>query len=180
MRRNRHYAYWTLFCRDLDGKWSPQFGALTRGEVMQEAQDSYPQYAMKDRAIVGTHSADQVYIDAAQKRLQGQWLRKDGMPMDTHDMMEAFGLPPNSPIPPHHTDVRLVGEVWVQIIARDQKGKKGGLGFPNRRVIATCPICSEQVCAGHLHQHVGTRTCLTYAARWASPKGWDVAGGPTD
>jgi hypothetical protein len=32
-------------------------------------------------------------------------------------------------------------------------------------VVAECPRCRALVCAGHLHQHVGQRTCLDGSVR---------------
>ena len=46
-------AYFTLFCREKDGKWYPQFGDYSRSVVAEEAQDSYSrEYKAKDRKII--------------------------------------------------------------------------------------------------------------------------------
>jgi hypothetical protein len=82
---------------------------------------------------------------------------KNGMPMDNQDILAHFGLKPNSPIPRTMSDTRRIGEVWVWIVPARMKGR---LGYPKRRVLAMCPRCQASVCAGHLHQHVGQRTCV--------------------
>ena len=47
-------TYYTLFCRENDGKWYPQFGDYVRSVVAQEAIDSYSRdYKAKDRQIIG-------------------------------------------------------------------------------------------------------------------------------
>ena len=82
--------------------------------------------------------------------------------MHSREILALFDLPPNSPIPPDLTVRKVIGGVHVQIIPQRLKGISP---FPNRRVLAWCPICDTMVCAGHLHQHVGTKACLKEAAR---------------
>jgi hypothetical protein len=50
-------TYYTLFCRDPDGVWSPQFGDYVRKVVRQEELDCYTRnsfggYAARDRKII--------------------------------------------------------------------------------------------------------------------------------
>jgi hypothetical protein len=161
MARNRT-SYWMLFTR-AGGHWAPQFGAYTRGEVMQESRDSYSAFPAADRHIARCANDTQVAIDVAQRALQGQWLRSpDGYTMTSSEILEALRLPPNSPIPPDYETVEWIGEVRIWVVPRSEKGKNG---LPNRRVLARCPICDTLVCAGHLDQHVGTTTCLKAQAR---------------
>jgi hypothetical protein len=84
-----------------------------------------------------------------------------GLPMDSQDILAHFDLPPHAAIPPDYTAKRQIGEVQVHILPRSQ----GKDGMPNRRVVAECPRCHAFVCAGHLHQHVGQRTCLDGSVR---------------
>jgi hypothetical protein len=81
-----------------------------------------------------------------------------GYPMDSQDILTAMGLKPHAPIPPNYMDARRVGEVLIIVLPRHRKGKDG---MPNRRVVAECPRCKALVCAGHLHQHVGQRSCVS-------------------
>jgi hypothetical protein len=90
--------------------------------------------------------------------LRNQW----GRPMHTREVLAALGLPPTSPIPPTYMDARRIGEVLVLVLPQHRKGKDG---MPNRRVVAECPDCKGLVCAGHLHQHVGTRACVSGVIR---------------
>jgi hypothetical protein len=85
-----------------------------------------------------------------------------GYPMDSRDLLAALGLKPGVAIPPDYMDVHRIGEVLVLVLPRSRKGKDG---MPNRRVVAECPRCKALVCAGHLHQHVGQRTCLDGSVR---------------
>jgi len=85
-----------------------------------------------------------------------------GYPMDSRDLLTALGLRPGVAIPPDHVSVHRIGEVLVLVLPQRLKGKDGR---PNRRVVAECPRCQALVCAGHLHQHVGQRTCLDGSVR---------------
>jgi hypothetical protein len=86
-----------------------------------------------------------------------------GYPMDSQDLLIAMGLTKShAAIPPDYMDARRIGEVLVLILPQSRKGKDG---LPNRRVVAECPRCAAFVCAGHLHQHVGQRTCLDGSVR---------------
>jgi hypothetical protein len=112
-----------------------------------------------------------------------------GYPMRSHDLLAAFGLPPNAPIPPDYAAERQIGEVLVTIVPAWYRTQRDaylpdGRRLPKRRVLAECPRCHTLVCAGHLHQHVGQRTCVQAQARPADPappRGWDkVEGGEED
>ena len=50
-------AYYMLFTRESDGKWSPQFGDFVRKVVVDESRDSYREYKGKDKQIVKTTEA---------------------------------------------------------------------------------------------------------------------------
>jgi hypothetical protein len=69
------------------------------------------------------------------------------------DILKAFGLPPNSPIPADLYDSRHIGDVDVVIVPRGTK-VLDGQRLPKRRVLARCPLCAQLVCAGHLDQHM--------------------------
>ena len=64
-------SYFTLFCREENGIWSPQFGDYVRSVVSDEARDSYSQYKSKDRKIV-KHEDDTDSITREIIRLNGQ------------------------------------------------------------------------------------------------------------
>jgi hypothetical protein len=72
---------------------------------------------------------------------------KYGRAMRSYEILELFGLPPTSPIPPKFRAYKRIDGVKVLIIPRGKRAIK-------RRVLAQCPTCFKQVCAGHLHQHM--------------------------
>jgi hypothetical protein len=201
--------YYMLFCREPDGSWHPQFGDYLRGTVMQEERDTYASsYAAADRRVRRLPDDSHGAVLLAQWMLNHSLLRNaDGYQMTSSDILKAFGLPPNSPIPADHYDTQRIGDVAVTIVPRAAMGgylREGGERLPKRRVVAQCPLCARMVCAGHLDQHMVHKShhailmdqALMDAApisqrristdEWAEnvlqafPKGWDKAGGPTD
>jgi hypothetical protein len=68
-------------------------------------------------------------------------------PLRNDHILELFGLPPNSPIPPNHRDEKRIGNIKVFIVPQ-------GTIHIKRRVVAQCPNCYKLVCAGHLFQHL--------------------------
>jgi len=75
--------------------------------------------------------------------------------MDSADLLTQFGLKPNSPIPPEYTARKQIGNTWVVILQKTQKG-------PSKRVIAQCRICGRMVGAGAYSQHL--RVCEKHGA----------------
>lgn len=70
-------------------------------------------------------------------------------PLRSDHILKLFGLPPNGHIPADYSDRKQIGNVTVEIFPRNH----GSLTI-KRRVVAYCPVCAKQVCAGHLHQHM--------------------------
>ena len=65
--------YWTLICREKDGKWYPQFGGYTRKEVAAEEQSAYARdYKPLDRQIICTNE-DQAAINRHIEMVNAQW-----------------------------------------------------------------------------------------------------------
>jgi hypothetical protein len=60
--------YYTLFTRDEDGKWHPQFGDYSRSVVKDEAEDSYADEVCK--IVKHDDTGDAVWI--AQAKLNGE------------------------------------------------------------------------------------------------------------
>jgi hypothetical protein len=67
--------------------------------------------------------------------------------MRNDHILSLFDLPSNGHIPPNYRAYKRIGNVKVLIIPRGQRRIK-------RRVLAQCPKCFRQVCAGHLMQHM--------------------------
>jgi hypothetical protein len=54
--------YYTLFCREPDGRWNPQFGDFSHAVVKDEARDTYARdYARSDRRII-RHPENEQYV----------------------------------------------------------------------------------------------------------------------
>jgi hypothetical protein len=204
-------SYYMLFTREGDGYWHPQFGDYLRATVMREERDTYASsYAAADRRIRRLPDDQHASVVLAQWILNHNLLRgADGYQMQSRDILAAFGLPPNSPIPASFSARQRIGDVAVTIVPRATK-ELDGKRLPKRRVVAQCPLCGDYVCAGHLDQHMKAAKhraivmdpALMSAAPitratdlllrglsedgWLQdilatfPNGWDKAGGPTD
>jgi hypothetical protein len=80
------------------------------------------------------------YIDPEYPKFKWQ-MRND-------HILTIFGLPPSGPIPPKYHAYKRIGNIKVVIRPQNQWWRV------KRRVVAQCPKCFRQVCAGHLHQHM--------------------------